>query len=212
MKAFSASWAAYLDRQHQSPSGLVGQFIAERMVRQHAPETHWSIALLNLQPTDRILEIGFGAGRALALAVEQAHHGRITGMDLSPTMIRAATRRNRTAIEHGQLCLLRGTIGALPFGQRAFDKLFSIHTFYFWPEPHTVCRHLVSLLAEGGRLVSTLATAHRQANGEWSYWDVQQAVAALVKELDQCPGITATLEYGPDSRDYNNVAIVIDKP
>jgi ubiquinone/menaquinone biosynthesis C-methylase UbiE len=129
MAALRAPWAAYVDRQHQYPSGLVGQFLGERMVRQHAPETSWSIGLLDIQPTDRILEIGFGAGRGLALALEQAHEGRVTGIDLSPTMIRVAARRNRIAIERGRLALLRGTIAALPFGDHVFDKLLSVHTF-----------------------------------------------------------------------------------
>jgi SAM-dependent methyltransferase len=181
------------------------------MLRQHAPETDWSVTLLQLRPTDRILEIGFGAGRGLALALEQAPQGRVTGVDLSRAMIRSAARHNQTAIARGQLILLRGNIAALPFGEQLFDKLFSIHTFYFWPEPRAVCTRLGSILAHGGRLVSTFATARKLPNGEWGYWDIHCLAEALVKELDQSPNITASLLYGPDSRHYNNVAIVIDK-
>ena len=67
------------------------------------------------------------------------------------------------------------------------------------------------MLAHGGRLVSTFATARKLPNGEWSYWDVHHLAEALVKEFDQYPNIAATLLYGPNSRQYNNVAIVIDK-
>src|SRR3954469_17465250 len=106
MQALRAQWTSYIDRQHRYPTGLVGRIIGERMLRQHAPETEWSIGLLHLQATDRLLEIGFGAGRGLALALTQMHRGRVAGVDLSPTMIRAATRRNRTAIERKQLFLV----------------------------------------------------------------------------------------------------------
>jgi SAM-dependent methyltransferase len=150
MGALRAQCATYVDQQHRYPTGLVGQIIGERMHRQHAPETEWSIELLQLQPTDRILEIGFGAGRGLVLSLEQAHQGRITGVDLSATMIRAAARRNRTAFERGQLMLVRGNLATLPFGETVFDKLFSIHTFYFWPDPRAVCQRLVGLLAHSG--------------------------------------------------------------
>jgi SAM-dependent methyltransferase len=211
MPAVRAPWAAYIDQQHRYPTGLVGQMIGERMLRQHAPETEWSVGLLHLQPTDRILEIGFGAGRGLALALAQAHQGRVTGVDRSPTMIRAAARRNRAAIERGQLFLVRGNVATLPFGEQRFDKLFSIHTFYFWPDPRAVCTRLVTVLAHSGRLVSTFATARKLPNGDWRYWEVHHLAEALVKELDQYPNIAATLLYGPDSRAYNNVAIVIDK-
>jgi ubiquinone/menaquinone biosynthesis C-methylase UbiE len=134
MGIIRALWAAYIDQQHRYPTGPVGQIIGQRMFRQHAPETEWTIGLLHLRPTDRILEIGFGAGRGLALTLEQAHQGRVTGVDLSPTMIRAAARRNRSAFARGKLTLVRGDVATLPFGEASFDKLFSIHTFYFWPD------------------------------------------------------------------------------
>jgi SAM-dependent methyltransferase len=211
MRALRAAWAAYLDQQHRYPTGLIGQLIAGRMLRQHAPETEWSVALLNLLPTDRVLEIGFGAGRGLELALQQARLGCVSGVDLSPTMIRTAARRNRIAVERGQLTLLLGDIASLPFGEQRFTKLFSIHTFYFWPEPRTVCKQLIRLLASGGRLVSTFATARKLPNGEWRYWDNHQLAEALVAEFDRYPNIAAKLMNGPISREYNNVALVIDK-
>jgi ubiquinone/menaquinone biosynthesis C-methylase UbiE len=200
MKALPAHWSAYLDQQHRYPSGLVGQFIAEKMLRQHAPETEWTVGLLQLEPTDRVLEIGFGAGRGLALALTQANQGSVTGVDLSPTMIQVAARRNRTAIAHRQLTLLRGNVATLPFALPLFDKLFSIHTFYFWPEPHEVCQGLVRLLAPGGRLVCTFATARQLASGEWSYWDVHDLAQALVTEFEDYPTLQAALHFGPNSR------------
>jgi SAM-dependent methyltransferase len=210
--ALSARWSAYVDQQHRYPTGLIGWLIGERMRRQHAPETEWSVGLLHLQPTDRVLEIGFGVGYGLALTLQQAIQGRVTGIDLSATMLQAAIRRNRAALAHGQLALLRGDIAQLPFGDHKFDKIFSIHTFYFWPDPGAICHHLSKLLAPGGRLVSTFATAHTLADGERVYWPLHQRAEALVQEIQQQATIAAHLAYGPDSRQYNNVAIVIDKP
>jgi SAM-dependent methyltransferase len=209
--ALSARWSAYIDQQHRYPSGLIGYLIGERMRRQHAPETEWSIDLLDLQPTDRVLEIGFGVGRGLVLSLQQAIRGRVTGIDLSPTMIQAAARRNRTALACGQLALLRGDITQLPFGSHQFDKILSIHTLYFWPNLHTICHHLIKLLAHGGRVVSTFATARTLPTGERVYWPLHQQAEALIRDIQQQANIAAHLAYGPDSRQYNNVAIVIDK-
>jgi SAM-dependent methyltransferase len=210
--ALSARWSAYIDRQHRYPTGLIGCLIGERMRRQHAPETEWSVDLLDLQPTDRVLEIGFGVGRGLALSLQQAIQGRVIGVDLSPTMIQAALRRNRAALAGGQLALLRGDIAQLPFGSHQFDKILSIHTLYFWPDPHAICHHLIKLLAQGGRVVSTFATARTLASGERVYWPLHQRAEALVRDIQQQANIAAYLAYGPDSREYNNVAIMIDKP
>lgn len=209
--ALRARWSAYLDQQHRYPSGPIGWLIGERMRRQHAPETEWSVDLLHLQPADRVLEIGFGAGRGLTLTLQQAIQGRVTGIDLSATMIQAASRRNRAAQAQGQLALLRGNITHLPFGNQRFDKVFSVHSFYFWPDPSAICQQIIKLLAHGGKLVNTFATAHTLANGERVYWPLHQRAEALVREVQQQANIAAHLAYGPDSRQYNNVAIVIEK-
>ena len=211
MTALSARWSAYVDQQHRYPTGLIGWLIGERMRRQHAPETEWSVDLLQLQRTDRVLEIGFGVGRGLALTLQQAIQGRVTGIDVSATMIQAAIRRNRVALAHGQLALLRGDIAHLPFGNHQFDKIFSVHTFYFWPDPREIFDQLINLLAHGGRVVSTFATAQTLANGDRAYWPLHQRAEALVRDVQQQANVAAELAYGPDSRQYNNVAIVIDK-
>jgi ubiquinone/menaquinone biosynthesis C-methylase UbiE len=204
-------WSTYIDQQHRHPHGRIGQFIGERMRRQHMPETTWSIELLKLQPTDRILEIGFGAGRGLALALQQSRHGHVTGLDLSSTMIHVAARRNRAAYRSGHLTLLRGDIVALPFQHHRFDKIVSIHTFYFWPEPYARFGQILSVLRKGGRLVTTFATARTLRSGKREYWPLHDQAQALVHDLQQHCDIQAELVFGPDSRQFNNVAIVIDK-
>lgn len=204
-------WSAYLDRQHRLPSGLVGQLIGERMLRQHTPETNWSIGLLDLQPADRVLELGFGAGRALRLMLRRIPHGHALGLDRSPTMLRAAAWRNRGALARQQLALINGTIEQLPLRSTNFDKILTIHTFYFWPDALAISQQLVELLNPGGRLVCTFATARTLATGQQEWWPVHQQAVRLVQQLHQRPQISATLAFGPDSRQFNNVAIVVDR-
>lgn len=211
MTALSTKWSTYIDQQHRRPHGLVGRFIGARMLRQHKPETTWSIGLLKLQPTDHILELGFGAGRGLDLALQHSPGGHVTGLDLSATMIRVAARRNRAAYRAGQLSLLRGDIVALPFQRHRFNKIVSVHTFYFWPEPYSLFMQILALLTTGGRLVTTFATARTLPDGEREYWPLHTQAQKLVRDLQQQRDIRAELVFGPDSRQFNNVAIVIDK-
>ena len=209
--AFSAKWKTFLDRQHRYPTGLAGRAIGERMVRQHTPETAWTVDLLDLQPDDRVLELGCGAGRGLELAVQQANRAMVTGLDLSATMLRAASRRNRAAFRSGRVALLRGNVAAVPcLGQR-FDKIFSIHTLYFWPDPLRICRDLVRMLKPGGMLVVTAATGQVTRAGEWVYWPLHQQIEVLVGAIRQCDVAAAVVKHGPNSRQYNNLAIVVQK-
>ena len=66
----------------------MGRIAGEVMVRQHRPETAWTLHLLDSQRTDTLLEVGFGAGQGIKLADERVTSGRISGIDLSEEMVR----------------------------------------------------------------------------------------------------------------------------
>jgi len=123
--------APLLVGQHGHPRGLVGRMLGEQMVRQHVPETTWTISLLDLKPENHILEVGFGAGRAIELVATQVANAHVSGIDLSQEMVRAATRHNAKAIKAGQVTLRHGDVTTLPFADSQFDKVFSIQTLYF---------------------------------------------------------------------------------
>ena len=199
----------FIDRQHQNPTGAIGRAIGERMVRQHALETNWTIAELQISPEDRVLELGFGAGRGVALAAEQAYRGSVVGIDLSTTMVQAARRRNRAAVEAGRVTLLKGDIEALSFASEQFDKIFSIHTFYFWPEPLRIIQELSRILRPDGMLMLTLCTGRMSPSGHRTFGPLQSVLEQrVIPGMRQMSFASASLQTGPDSRQYTNIAIV----
>jgi ubiquinone/menaquinone biosynthesis C-methylase UbiE len=211
-KRVQEQFTGFVDRQHQHPTGAIGRAIGERMVRQHAPETDWTIAELQITPEDRVLELGFGAGRGVALAAELAYLGRVVGIDLSSTMVQAARRRNRAAIEAGRVALLMGDVEALPFASEQFDKIFSIHTFYFWPEPLRIIEELSRILRPGGILMLTLSAGTTSPSGHRTNGPLQAILEQhVIPGLQQMGYVGASLQTGPDSRHYTHVAVVARK-
>ena len=201
------------NQQYRSPSGMMGWLAGERMVRQHGPETAWTINLLEVQPTDTVLEVGFGAGQAIKLAAEKASDGRVMGIDLSGVMVRVATRRNAQAVKAGRVALAQGNLTALPFEEQHFDKIMTIHTFYFWSEPAQPLSELYRVLKPGGRLVITLSTGKINARGEVEVWPpLQSALEEQVMPGLQREGFQVVrLERGPNSRQYTSVAVIGEK-
>ena len=59
--------------------------------------------------------------------------------------------------------------------------------------------------------MSTFATARSLRNGERVYWPLHEQAETLVEGVNRQPGVSAHLAGGPDSRQFNNVALVIDR-
>ena len=146
---------------YRQPRGLIGCWIGGRMATQHEPENLWTLDLLNAQPTDHILEVGFGPGAAVEMLAPRVPRGRVSGADFSAAMVRAARRRNRAAAAEERVDLREADVASLPFGDAEFDKAYSIHSIYFWPAPAAALRELHRVLKPGGRLVLTLMPEER---------------------------------------------------
>ncbi|GCE15455.1 class I SAM-dependent methyltransferase [Tengunoibacter tsumagoiensis] len=205
-----------LNKHYPRPKGVIGWVAGEVMVRQHRAETEWTVHLLDIQPTDTILEVGCGAGQAIKLTAEQASRGRVVGIDLSEQMVRSATRRNGAAVKAGQVMLSQGTIAALPCKDEQFEKIMTIHTLYFWLEPHVsspALRELYRVLKPGGRIVLTLSTGKVNAQGEVEVWEsLQSALEEQIIPGMQREGLkNVRIEQGPTSRGYTSIAVIGEK-
>jgi SAM-dependent methyltransferase len=200
-------WRAFEDGQHRLPSGLAGLYYGRRMARQHAPETDWTLGLLGIRPGDVVLELGPGDGRALAEAARLAGGGLTVGLDRSPAMLRACAWRCRAELRAGRAALVRGDLQRAPVAGPRFDRIYSVHTFYFWERPEALGIELCALLRPAGRLAVTFATGERGRDGTWRAWPVRARAEAVVDELRRA-GAGAELRRGPDSRQFDSLTIV----
>src|SRR5690242_6833353 len=146
----------YVSAQYRRPSGIVGRYIGHKMVQQHAPENQWTIDLLQAQPNDYILEIGFGGCYSIQPLSRGVIHGKLAGVDFSTTMVAEARRRNVAAVASRLVDLRHADAGQLPFGAAEFDKAYSIHSIYFWKEPSKALREIHRVLRPAGLLVLTI--------------------------------------------------------
>ncbi|HVU11367.1 MAG TPA: class I SAM-dependent methyltransferase [Phototrophicaceae bacterium] len=149
-------WQRYMDSQYRRPFGLVGRWIGRTMARQHQPENRWTVDLLDVQPSDHVLEVGFGPGIAVEAVAQRISGGLVAGVDFSPTMVAAARRRNAARVRAGMVDLRLGDAARLPFADGVFDKAFSIHSIYFWPEPLAALREIRRVLKPNGLLILTV--------------------------------------------------------
>ena len=129
--------------------------------RSNHERAQWTVSLLGIKPTDRILEIGFGPGLAIELANRLAGDGRVVGLDHSEVMLRQATRRNAAAVREGRVELHLGSVAELPRFAEPFDKVFTINSIHFWEDPLPRLKELRRVLKPGGMLAVTLQPRSR---------------------------------------------------
>jgi cyclopropane fatty-acyl-phospholipid synthase-like methyltransferase len=107
---------------------------------------------LDIQPDDRVLEIGCGHGVAATFVCERLEGGRLTAIDRSPKMIDAAKRRNAAHIEAGRAEFLMQTLEDLDLGDRRFDKIFAIRVGLFHRDPDRARRLVEPWRAPDGQV------------------------------------------------------------
>jgi len=140
--------------QAHHPRGAAGRVTAWEMA--HRPSNRqrsgWVVSLLNVQPTDQVLEIGFGPGLAIAGLV-RAGAGHVYGLDHSGVMLRQASRRNAAAIRAGRVTLMRASVDQIPPAlDGPFDAILAVNSLGFWSAPAQRLAELRRRLAPGGRI------------------------------------------------------------
>jgi len=127
--------------------------------RLSQPLAEHLVALAQLTPGERVLDIGTGtAVIALLAAGRVAPKGAVTGIDLSEGMLKAASEKaSRTGL--APLAQFRHMDAeALEFADASFDAVLSLFALLHFPNPLTALKEMLRVLRPGGRLVLAIGS------------------------------------------------------
>ena len=133
------------------PAGHVAGWIMGRRT-SNVERNRWAVDLLEVQPTDRVVELGCGPGVAIAALSSRATQGLVVGVDHSEVVIRQARRRNADAVSAGRVRLIQAAVEGLDLAEGPFDAALAVNTVGFWPDPTATLRKVGRLLRPGGRI------------------------------------------------------------
>ena len=152
--------------QSMRPHGFVGRMVGWLMDRFNAKAQDSALKRLEVQPSDAVLEIGFGTGRLVRKIAKKAREGLVAGVDPSQLMLEKAERRTRRFRRKGRVELKLGEAAALPWPDACFDKAAALHSFQFWADPNHDVAEVRRVLKPGGLLVLVLR-AHKGRGPKW---------------------------------------------
>jgi ubiquinone/menaquinone biosynthesis C-methylase UbiE len=154
--AFSRRRSLTSDQQLSADNRLQQEFnrwAAEgegaKMERHHLDITQKTLRLMELNPDERVLDLGCGSGWATRLLAQLAGHGRVVGIDISDEMVRQA--RTESAQSH-DIEFRVGSAAQIPSEDNSFDKVLSVESFYYYPDQYRALEELFRVMAPKGWL------------------------------------------------------------
>jgi ubiquinone/menaquinone biosynthesis C-methylase UbiE len=185
--------------QFRQPRGAGGEVVGWIMAHRssNVQRSRWAVGLLDVQPGERVLEIGFGPGRAIAeLSRHAGPTGHVYGIDHSAVMLRQATSRNAAAIAAGQVTLSLASVDRLPVQlQGPLDAILTVNSLAFWPGPAERLTEFGKLLRPGGRIA--VASQPRHTKTPTATSDAARAIDKLLTEAGYVRIRTETLALSP---------------
>jgi len=167
--------------QFHRPHGIGGRAAGWVMAHRSSNRERslWAVGLLDVQPGERVLELGFGPGIAIGELARRAGGGLVAGVDHSELMVRQARRRNAAGVRAGQVDLRLGSLEALPDFGASFDAILAVNALHFSGDPVAVLRNLHRVLRPGGRIAIASQPRCPGATAETSAESGRQLAAGL---------------------------------
>jgi arsenite methyltransferase len=123
-------------------------------------------SLGRLEPGERVLDLGSGAGTdSLIAAMMVAPAGSVTGVDMTPQMLRTA-RAGAAAAGLENVRFVEAEAERLPFPDSSFDVVISNGVIDLVPDKDAVFAELHRVLVPGGRLQLADVTIQRPVSEE----------------------------------------------
>ena len=125
----------------------------EEMEAHHISITEQTLALMDLKPGDRVLDLGCGAGWASRLMAKVVANGdksgQVVGLDVADEMIR---RARAGSVDHDNVMFVVGSAQQIPWEENFFDKVLSVESFYYYADQERALSELFRVMAPKGQL------------------------------------------------------------
>jgi len=121
----------------------------DEMEDHHSDITDQTIALMNIQPSDRILDLGCGTGWASRRLARMASAGEVVGLDVADEMLH---RAEEVSSDFNNIRYVWGSAENIPALDSLFTKVLSVESFYYYADQNKALRELKRVMAPGGQL------------------------------------------------------------
>jgi ubiquinone/menaquinone biosynthesis C-methylase UbiE len=199
----------FLAAQLRQPTGWFGKIVMGDLLNKGNEKINrYAIERLEIQPTDRILDIGFGGGITIVEMLKTIETGKIYGIDFSDVMVAQARDRFKDTIAAGKVSIEFADVRKLPFDDDTFDKVCTVNTIYFWEEPEVGLREIARVLKSGGKLVVGIRSADKMKDLPFTQHNFKLYAPEAVKDLLIGSGFSGiSIEHRDKDEKFDSVIV-----
>ena len=121
----------------------------DEMENHHSDITDQTLAMMDLQPADQILDLGCGTGWASRRMARVVTQGEVVGLDVADEMLR---RAEQAPTDFKNIRYVWGSAESIPAKDNAFTKVLSVESFYYYADQGKALDELRRVMAPGGKL------------------------------------------------------------
>lgn len=109
------------------------------------PRITWAVDVMDVQPSDSVLEVGCGPGLGAEAICSRLETGKLFAIDRSESGVDRTKRRCKRFIDAGRLTVRQIDLATLRVPVKRLDKVFAFNVNLFWVRD---CTDEVALLHE----------------------------------------------------------------
>jgi demethylmenaquinone methyltransferase/2-methoxy-6-polyprenyl-1,4-benzoquinol methylase len=121
----------------------------DEMEDHHSDITDQTLELMDIQPSDCILDLGCGTGWASRRMAKVATAGEVIGLDVADEMLR---RAEQTSGGFKNIRYVWGSAEKIPADDKYFSKVLSVESFYYYADQGKALDELRRVMAPGAKL------------------------------------------------------------
>ena len=156
VSAFAEAFNKLWFKNFAKPQGILGELVGQYLAFENYELNIWAVNMLNIQPEETVLEVGFGPGIAIRHIVQNTEASYIAGFDYSELMVEKAQELNAKAIAQQRVQLFHADTDNIPSFEKHFTKILAINNVMYWNNPYHTTEELFDLLEPGGYMCLVL--------------------------------------------------------
>ena len=141
----------YMGREIAHVMGVAGMYWLERPERELEERASLLFENMNIQPEDKIADIGAGSGYHVFRMAEQAKAGMIYAIDIQDEML-AVLEQKKNVGNHRNVSVIKGSIKNTNLPKNIFDKVLIVDVYHEMSYPIEVMQTVFQAMKPNGKL------------------------------------------------------------